>query len=272
MEWLSDHSIAHAGWKICFFLSPPPAATPLNPPQPPPPPLPPANPPSSPVPVIITGPCVLSGNCIQSSGYPNASYGNNELCQAYHLPAVPAHVVAFDVEPEPSCGWDFLYLAGIRYCSTTGPSGAVPTDGRMMWKSDHSGRRSGWKICFFELLPPPPELPPAPPFSPAPPAPPPDLFSIIGPCVALGNCIQSSGYPSSHYGPNEECIMSANLQNVSLEVEVVHFDVEPSYTAVCSADYMRMNGVSYCGFDRPVGVVLHDGRVTWVSDDVNGRD
>eukprot|EP00966_Prymnesium_polylepis_P187142 4337957-Prymnesium_polylepis.1 len=130
--------------------------------------------------VAVTGPCVLSGGCIQSSGYPSSNYGTSESCTVTQLPAVPLHVVAFDVE-EYGCSFDFMTINGDVYCGTTGPDGVVPLDGRMAWTSDDLYAFSGWKVCFVApprppAFPPlPPLLPPQPPSPPSPPSPPPPL-------------------------------------------------------------------------------------------------
>ena len=55
--------------------------------------------------VSVTGPCVLSGSCVQSPGYPSADYGTDESCTVANLPAVPLTVVSFDVEPW-GCNYD----------------------------------------------------------------------------------------------------------------------------------------------------------------------
>jgi hypothetical protein len=86
IRWSSDGSKTRAGWEISW---------PSSPPQPP---VPPPQPPLLPVPeaqrISIVGPCRLTqgGNCISSSGYPRANYGNsNDVSSPTCL--------------RPLCGW-----------------------------------------------------------------------------------------------------------------------------------------------------------------------
>jgi hypothetical protein len=207
MTWTSDDMVASAGWEICFFKSPPP-----QPPSLPVPPLPPPSPPSVPA-IVVSGPCVLVGSCIRSSGYPaagplNYGYGSSESCIVTNLPAVAAQVVAFDVEDHSSCNFDYITTNGARYCGTSGPVGVVPADGRMTWTSDYYTQHAGWEICFFLtlLLPPQPPLQPSsPPVSPLPPieppvppaSPPADGLSL-SPCALdarLSKPIQTRAHP-----------------------------------------------------------------------------
>lgn len=157
--------------------------------------------------ISSTGPCVVVGDCVQSSGYPTSNYNNHEACTITNVPAVAAQVVAFDVEPgaaddnsygtEPGTCWDFLTISGTNYCGTTGPDGVIVSDGVMTWSSDHSITSSGWMICFFRSPPPTlvPATPPPPMPPPPPPASPPPPVAVSGPCIISGSCIQSSGYP-----------------------------------------------------------------------------
>ena len=49
---------------------------------------------------------------------------------------VGLEVVAFDVEPDSLCDYDYLTVNGVKYCGTSGPQGVVPEDGVIEWKSD----------------------------------------------------------------------------------------------------------------------------------------
>ena len=133
-----------------------------------------------------------------------AGYGDKEGCEFRGIPAVPFLVEAFDVEFEPTCGYDYLKFNSpsggeVRVCGsvTQDPPNMITAnyydsgdvdeeavcrsglpceprltvaDGRMEWSSDYSVSYAGWKICFASRFPPPPPLPPVSP--PAPPAPP----------------------------------------------------------------------------------------------------
>eukprot|EP00966_Prymnesium_polylepis_P088607 2050492-Prymnesium_polylepis.3 len=123
---------------------PPPLPPPLPPvsPHPPlPPPDPPVSPPSTPATppwATVTGPCVLDNYCVQSSGYPTADYGRDEMCVVTGLPAIPAQVMAFEVEFHGVCLYDRLTMNGAHYCGQSGPSGVTPLDGSITWTSDSS--------------------------------------------------------------------------------------------------------------------------------------
>ena len=58
---------------------------------------------------------------------------------------VGLEVVAFDVEPDSLCDYDYLTVNGVKYCGTSGPQGVVPEDGVIEWTSDDGVVRSGWK-------------------------------------------------------------------------------------------------------------------------------
>eukprot|EP00966_Prymnesium_polylepis_P014248 329195-Prymnesium_polylepis.1 len=47
------------------------------------------SPPAPPARLNVVGPCVVSGNCITSPGFPT-NCGNDESCLVTNLPAVPA--------------------------------------------------------------------------------------------------------------------------------------------------------------------------------------
>ena len=64
---------------------------------------------------------------------------------------VGLEVVAFDVEPDALCDYDYLTVNGVKYCGTSGPQGVVPEDGVIEWISDDSDVRSGWKARLGSL-------------------------------------------------------------------------------------------------------------------------
>ena len=106
----------------------------------------------------------------------NSGYSIEEKCEIEGFPAEAIIVEAFDVEAEPSCGYDYLEVTDAdgnqtKYCGSTGPDGVVAS-GAIEWVSDGEVTGGGWRICFGVAppLPPLPPLPPPPP--PSPPSPP----------------------------------------------------------------------------------------------------
>ena len=127
-----------------------------------------------------------------SPGWPSG-YSGGQQCTARGIPAVPLRVLAFSVEPSDVgesgaaiCQWDYLTVGGKRFCGTSGPDGAVPSNGVIRWKSDAEWNDAGWKICWGGGLqpaspptPPPPLLPPQKPKPPQPPQSPPLMMSTM---------------------------------------------------------------------------------------------
>ena len=192
---------------------PPPPAPGIPRPSSPPPPLP------SPLPppysfaekhlTVVSGPCVVYGQCIHSMNYPDP-YGSNEDCRIQPMQNETLRVEAFDTES----GYDYLTINGVKYSglgvSYTGmidyedylsteyedsiPDNIVP-DREITWSSDGSEAKSGWLICqesthqpnappFPPVFPPLPSLPPSPPLSPPPPPTPPLSELFLG-CLKL---------------------------------------------------------------------------------------
>eukprot|EP00966_Prymnesium_polylepis_P033703 783545-Prymnesium_polylepis.1 len=77
----------------------------------------------------------------------------------------------FYVEAEAECAYDYVEIAGDRFCGISGPVGVVPTDGMLRWVSDIIETEAGWEICLRRTRPARPPLPP-PPAPPVPPHPP----------------------------------------------------------------------------------------------------
>ncbi|EOD38004.1 hypothetical protein EMIHUDRAFT_200377 [Emiliania huxleyi CCMP1516] len=73
-------------------------------------------------------------------------YGINEACTISGVPPVELEVIGFDVDGTlcaeilcrqcGSCGCDYLTVNGVKYCGTSGPSGAVAVDGVIEWFSN----------------------------------------------------------------------------------------------------------------------------------------
>lgn len=167
------------------------------PPLPPPPPPPaPGRPRPSPPPYIfadehltvVSGPCVVSGQCVHSAHYPK-HYGNGERCTLRPVRGQPLRVEAFSTEE----GYDYLTINGVGYSGSeliTLSRNSIPNsiaqkiipDRDIFWSSDGSESMSGWLICqesdHQPHMPPwPPHVPPSPPSPPSPPASPPPPLS-----------------------------------------------------------------------------------------------
>ena len=123
----------------------------------------------------MSGPCVVSGQCVHSHNYPG-SYADDEHCTLQPVHGQPLRVQAFNTEED----YDFLTINGVRYSGSGGtdehgnsiPEDIVP-DREITWSSDGSVGRSGWLICQESSRPHAPPFPPSePPSPPSPPSPP----------------------------------------------------------------------------------------------------
>jgi hypothetical protein len=93
----------------------------------------------------VWGPCPLSADkqCVTSPNHPS-SYGNNQVCWIRASADMTLHVEKFDTENY----WDWFYVDGTYYSGQSGPAGrGAKANGWMVWYSDYSVTRSGWKIC-----------------------------------------------------------------------------------------------------------------------------
>jgi len=207
-DWDDDHTyeLKPVICQIAHGMFPP-----LVPPAPPPPPIFPVN-------FIVNGSCVVSGNCIQSSGYPAADYRTDEVCTASNLPKVPTEVEAFDVEYAPDCGYDSLTIDGDRYCGSSGPTGVTPTDGTMTWISDSWVGAPGWRICFT------PPHPPAAAASP-PPSTPPPVAAAQQSCVCGSDPARFSthGSATACFGANDITNLEVMFANLPIAADVTAF-------------------------------------------------
>ena len=92
----------------------------------------------------MSGPCVVSGQCVHSHNYPG-SYANHEHCTLQPVHGQPLRVQAFNTEE----GFDFLTINGVRYSGSGGtdehgnsiPEDIVP-DQEITWSSDWDVGRS----------------------------------------------------------------------------------------------------------------------------------
>ena len=98
-----------------------------------------------------TGDCIASGPCISSPNYPSA-YGNSQFLRDHADGERPAlEVVAFDVEYNSVCVWDYLDVDGAKFCGSTGPDGVAVTayETTMSWYADGSVTDAGFQICYL---------------------------------------------------------------------------------------------------------------------------
>ena len=92
----------------------------------------------------MSGPCVVSGQCVHSHNYPG-SYADDEHCTLQPVHGQPLRVQAFNTEED----YDFLTINGVRYSGSGGtdehgnsiPEDIVP-DREITWSSDGSVGRS----------------------------------------------------------------------------------------------------------------------------------
>lgn len=93
----------------------------------------------------VWGPCKLSADkqCVSSPNSPS-SYGNNQVCWIRASTDVTLQVDKFDTENY----WDWFYVDGTYYSGQSGPQGrGAKANGWMVWYSDYSVTRPGWKVC-----------------------------------------------------------------------------------------------------------------------------
>jgi hypothetical protein len=91
--------------------------------------------------VAVTGGCSVDSatQCVRSPNYPS-NYGVFEHCTFTTDFAIKA--TSFDTERN----YDKLYVNGVRYDGTSGPSDVTPTT-IITWTTDRSVTRAGWELC-----------------------------------------------------------------------------------------------------------------------------
>lgn len=125
----------------------------------------PAPPPTAAPAWTVSGPCTRDAlGCLSSPNYPS-NYGSNTACTvSVGYPKIKM-VGAFNTESR----YDTLSVNENVYDGNLGPDGVTPTTA-IVWTSDYSEDKSGWKICPDVGPSPTPAMPTAAPTSP-PPAP-----------------------------------------------------------------------------------------------------
>jgi len=91
----------------------------------------------------------VEGNCFSNYEL-GEEYGNNEDC-TFRLDGISGSLVfeQFDTDGLPgNCVWDFLTIAGTKYCEDTAPTGLLGGAGsEISWHSDSGTTRAGFKVC-----------------------------------------------------------------------------------------------------------------------------
>jgi hypothetical protein len=96
---------------------------------------------------VIYGNCTTvqtqeEGACVQSTNYPQ-DYPNGDACTIRGVVGTEIRTAAFNTES----GFDYVYVDGVNYAGTDGPSQVTLERGTITWTSDGSVTRSGWKFC-----------------------------------------------------------------------------------------------------------------------------
>jgi len=144
---------------------------------------------------VDSGPCTQDGQCISSPNFPN-QYDDRQSCLISVGESMgPISVEAFATESN----YDVLTVNGEQYHGQNSPDGVTPTSD-IMWASDYSVTRSGWKMCAGSATPSPPSPAPAPAPSPPAPAPgpsPPGTCGVKGPDDTPWGGMVVNGQPAS---------------------------------------------------------------------------
>jgi len=96
----------------------------------------------------------VEGNCV-SNYEAGSNYGINEDC-TFRLDGISGLLVfeQFDIEPvDPNSGiyFDFLTIAGTKYCGDTAPTGLFGGAGSdISWHTDEGENRAGFKVCVAQ--------------------------------------------------------------------------------------------------------------------------
>ena len=88
--------------------------------------------------------CQIAGRCVTDGA---GKYGNKESCRVVALRPFFLVSIQYDVEK----GYDYLTVGNIQFKNGYGPWGQKMNKGAaLVWKSDGSGVREGWKVCATE--------------------------------------------------------------------------------------------------------------------------
>ena len=105
---------------------------------------------STPTFTIDSGDCTAPGTCFYTPNYPS-NYGYSQTCTITANYAVTLYVEDFYLEYSASCSYDYLTLAGTKYCGSgvnKGPNNMEIAAGTVMtFTSDYGASYSGFEIC-----------------------------------------------------------------------------------------------------------------------------
>jgi len=95
--------------------------------------------------------CAVEGNCLMNY-QAGSNYGSNEDC-TFRLDGISGPLVfeQFSIEgDDATCSnyWDYLTIAGNKYCGSTAPTGLLGGAGsEISWHTDGGANRAGFKVC-----------------------------------------------------------------------------------------------------------------------------
>lgn len=91
----------------------------------------------------VTGPCSISGDCIQSGNFPG-KYGDSEQCGINMPQPSVINFTAFSTEKS----YDILAVNGVGYSGDGEAGFIVVAWGNITWRADSSVASTGWELCF----------------------------------------------------------------------------------------------------------------------------
>mmetsp|Transcript_81137 Transcript_81137/g.156732 ORF Transcript_81137/g.156732 Transcript_81137/m.156732 type:complete len:463 (+) Transcript_81137:2-1390(+) len=247
VRWSTDGSVNGTGWKICMGGN---ATNVTNATSTTTTPLGPVNFSGRPW-VVMHGNCSVNVSCAWSPNHPQ-NYNNSQTCvlAVNVTAAAPLNVLHFQTER----GYDKLTVNGREYHGSWGPHAVTPR-GNILWSSDYSVTRSGWKMCMggvnittttsttmgnatFGGLP---------------------WVVMQGHCGVDRFCAWSPNYPGSYWN-NQRCTIIVN-NTAAARLQVLRFNTESFF------DVLTVNGRAYSGYnsDGPMGM-KPQGMISWYSD------
>merc|ERR1712232_46611 len=103
--------------------------------------------------VVAEGSCTIdSSACVRSPNFPQV-YGHNENCIILVNDTASKSIVVDQFRTE--AGYDKLTVNGKSYSGGDGPDDVMPR-GRIVWESDGSISKAGWRLCMNDVPTPPP--------------------------------------------------------------------------------------------------------------------
>ena len=175
---------------------------------------------------------------ISSPNYPS-NYGNNYDCTYSLTPGAEVSSFsvscsAFNLESQSSCRYDWLQVGGQKFCGTAGPSVTQVGALDIAFHSDYSVVRSGFQCTVTARVGGTPQ----------------ELACGAHTVTPGLYSIQSPGYPGQ-YSNNLDCsyTISAGSGVNTMTLACCTFDIE-SHSS-CLWDWLRVNGVKYCGRQAP---------------------